>query len=223
MPNKMDSIYDYDEILNVLKASYESGPSPSVTLIANTLKTPYNVLVSTIISLRTKDQVTLSASQKLFELAGDIYGLQSLTEDEIAQLIYPAGFYKTKAKNLKKIADIVIDRYGGNIPDEMDDLLKLPGVGRKTANLVLILGFNKLGLCVDTHVHTVSNRLGWVKTKTPDETEFALRELLPVEHWRLINDYLVSFGQKVCVPVSPFCSRCGLNGVCQHNGVTKNR
>ncbi|MBP5706775.1 MAG: endonuclease III [Spirochaetales bacterium] len=219
----MDSIYDYDEILNVLKASYESGPSPSVTLIANTLKTPYNVLVSTIISLRTKDQVTLAASQRLFERADDVYALQMLTEEEIGGLIYPAGFYKTKAKNLKKIADIVINQYGGNIPDEMDDLLKLPGVGRKTANLVLILGCNKLGLCVDTHVHTVSNRLGWVNTKTPDETEFALRELLPVEHWRLINDYLVSFGQKVCVPVSPFCSRCGLNEVCHRNGVTKNR
>ena len=217
------SIYDFEQISDILRKSYESTTAPSVTLISQTLKKPYNVLVSTIISLRTKDQVTLAASKRLFEKANDIYSLKNLSLEEIAQLIFPAGFYKTKAENLVKIANIIIEEYGGIIPDDMQKLLQLPGVGRKTANLVLILGFNKLGICVDTHVHKISNRIGWVKTKTPDETEFKLMEILPKELWRKINDYLVSYGQTVCLSVSPLCSSCELNFICQKNGVKKSR
>ncbi|MBP7552492.1 MAG: endonuclease III [Spirochaetes bacterium] len=218
-----ESLYDFEGIVEILKTNYDKTTAPSVTLISNTLKKPFNIFVSTIISLRTKDQVTLKASQRLFEKAPDIFALNNMNVEEIARTIYPAGFYKTKAENLKSIAKLLIENNNGNIPDTMDELLKLPGVGRKTANLTLILGYQKPGICVDTHVHKISNRLGWVDTKTPEETEFALLKLLPERFWRIINDYLVSYGQTVCVPVSPFCSKCGLENICQKNNITRNR
>ena len=219
----MEPLYDFERIIGILEQSYREGPTPSVTLISDTLKDPYHVLTSTIISLRTKDQVTLEASRRLFAEADDIYALQRMDESRIAELIYPAGFYKTKAANLKKIADIIIAEYGGQVPDSIEEMLKLPGVGRKTANLVMILGFDKPGMCVDTHVHTIANRLGWVTTSTPDKTEFALRDLIPQKYWKVLNDYLVSFGQRTCVPVSPFCSKCGLNDICGKVGVNRSR
>ena len=160
---------------------------------------------------------------RLFEKADSIEELAKLSENEIAQLIYPCGFYKTKAARMIEICKILLTTNCGNIPDEIDELVKLPGVGRKTANLVVILGFNKPGICVDTHVHRISNRIGWVKTKTPEETEFALRKLLPAEYWRTINDYFVSYGQTICTPISPHCSVCKLNTVCHKNNVEKSR
>ena len=219
----MKDIFDFPEINNILNEAYGKNNAPSVTLISTLKKTPYHILISTLISLRTKDQVTLEASMRLFEKADSIEELDKLSEDEIAKLIYPCGFYKTKATRMKEICKIIIENNNANIPDEIDDLIKLPGVGRKTANLVVILGFNKPGICVDTHVHRISNRIGWVKTKTPEETEFALRKLLPLEYWRTINDYFVSYGQTVCTPMSPHCSVCKLNNVCQKNGVEKSR
>ena len=219
----MTDIFDVPEINNILNEAYNKNNAPSVTLISTLKKTPYHILISTLISLRTKDQVTLEASMRLFEKADSIEELDKLSEDEIAKLIYPCGFYKTKAARMKEICKIIIENNNGNIPDEIDDLIKLPGVGRKTANLVVILGFNKPGICVDTHVHRISNRIGWVQTKTPEETEFALRKLLPLEYWRTINDYLVSYGQTVCTPMSPHCSVCKLNNICQRNGVDKSR
>ena len=219
----MKDIFDFPEINNILNEAYNKNNAPSVTLISTLKKTPYHILISTLISLRTKDQVTLEASMRLFEKADSIEELDKLSEDEIAKLIYPCGFYKTKATRMKEICKIIIENNNANIPDEIDDLIKLPGVGRKTANLVVILGFNKPGICVDTHVHRISNRIGWVKTKTPEETEFALRKLLPLEYWRTINDYFVSYGQTVCTPMSPHCSVCKLNNVCQKNGVEKSR
>ena len=219
----MKDIFDFPEINNILNEAYGKNNAPSVTLISTLKKTPYHILISTLISLRTKDQVTLEASMRLFEKADSIEELDKLSEDEIAKLIYPCGFYKTKATRMKEICKIIIENNNANIPDEIDDLIKLPGVGRKTANLVVILGFNKPGICVDTHVHRISNRIGWVKTKTPEETEFALRKLLPLEYWRTINDYFVSYGQTVCTPMSPHCSICKLNNVCQKNGVEKSR
>ena len=219
----MKDIFDFPEINNILNEAYNKNNAPSVTLISTLKKTPYHILISTLISLRTKDQVTLEASMRLFEKADSIEELDKLSEDEIAKLIYPCGFYKTKAARMKEICKIIIENNNANIPDEIDDLIKLPGVGRKTANLVVILGFNKPGICVDTHVHRISNRIGWVKTKTPEETEFALRKLLPLEYWRTINDYFVSYGQTVCTPMSPHCSICKLNNVCQKNGVEKSR
>ncbi|HOV15594.1 MAG TPA: endonuclease III [Spirochaetota bacterium] len=219
----MKTINDIEFVMQILKKSYDENPSPSVTLIANTLKNPFNILVSTLISLRTKDQVTLQASRKLFEKVKSFSDIKNISEEEIAGLIYPAGFYKTKAKRLKEIAVMMEEKFDNKIPETMDELLILPGVGRKTANLVLILGFNKYGICVDTHVHRTSNRFGWVKTKTPEETEFALMDFLPKEYWRSINDYLVSYGQMVCKPVSPLCSKCGLNEICPKNGVKTSR
>ena len=219
----MKDIFDFPEINNILNEAYNKNNAPSVTLISTLKKTPYHILISTLISLRTKDQVTLEASMRLFEKADSIEELDKLSEDEIAKLIYPCGFYKTKAARMKEICKIIIENNNANIPDEIDDLIKLPGVGRKTANLVVILGFNKPGICVDTHVHRISNRIGWVQTKTPEETEFALRKLLPLEYWRTINDYFVSYGQTVCTPMSPHCSICKLNNVCQKNGVEKSR
>lgn len=219
----MMSIFDFQEVNSILNEAYKKNNAPSVTLISALKKTPYHILISTLISLRTKDQVTLEASMRLFEKADSIEELAKLSENEIAQLIYPCGFYKTKAARMIEICKILLTTNCGNIPDEIDELVKLPGVGRKTANLVVILGFNKPGICVDTHVHRISNRIGWVKTKTPEETEFALRKLLPAEYWRTINDYFVSYGQTICTPISPHCSVCKLNTVCHKNNVEKSR
>ncbi len=216
-------INDYRFVLSVLENSYKKSDAPSVTLIAETKKDPFFVLVSTIISLRTKDEVTIEVSRRLYNYVGSMEDILKISVTRLSEILYPAGFYNTKASNLIRIAEIVRDKYNGKIPDSMEDLLELPGVGRKTANLVLILGYNKEGLCVDTHVHRITNRFGWVQTKTPDETEFKLRERLPLVYWRIINDYLVSYGQTICRPVSPHCSVCGLNPVCPKIGVTKSR
>jgi endonuclease-3 len=184
---------------------------------------PWAVLASTIISLRTKDEVTLVSSRALLEKAPGPGELLALDEQTIARLIYPAGFYRTKAANLKKIAAILIHDYDGNIPADMEKLLALPGVGRKTANLVLTEAFNKEGLCVDVHVHRISNRNGWVTTSTPEETEMRLRDLLPKKYWKPINPLLVLYGQNLCRPVSPYCSRCVICGQCKRRGVEKSR
>ena len=218
-----DPIFNFAQITTVLDTAYHKGESPSVTLISSLKKTPYHILVSTIISLRTKDQVTLTVSMKIFEHANSIEELDALSEERLSELLYPCGFYKRKANQLKQIARILLETNDGVIPDEIDELLKLPGVGRKTANLVVILGFNKPGICVDTHVHRISNRIGWVITKTPDDTEAKLREILPLEYWRSINDYMVSYGQTTCTPMSPHCSRCDLDEVCHHVGVERRR
>jgi endonuclease-3 len=184
---------------------------------------PWAVLASTIISLRTKDEVTLVRSRVLLEKAPGPQELLALDENTIARLIYPAGFYRTKAANLKKIAAILINDYNGKIPADMDKLLALPGVGRKTANLVLTEAFNKEGLCVDVHVHRISNRNGWITTATPEETEMRLRDLLPKKYWKPINPLLVLYGQKLCRPVSPYCSRCVIRAQCGRRGVERSR
>lgn len=217
------SINDYELVFAVLRESYYANPAPSVTLISNTKKTPYHILVSTLISLRTKDEVTLAASQRLFAFAESIEEIDLLDEAKISELIYPAGFYKTKAKRLKEIARLILTEFKGRIPDTIEELLTLPGVGRKTANLVLILGYKQDSICVDTHVHRISNRVGWVKTKSPDDTEFALKDRVPVKYWQMLNDYMVSYGQMVCRPTSPFCSKCGLSDICPKIGVGRSR
>jgi endonuclease-3 len=197
---------------------------PSVTTVAERYRRdPWAVLVSTILSLRTKDEVTLVCSKRLLEKAPDPVKLRALPEEEVARLAYPAGFYRTKAGNLKKIAAILIKQYGGAVPADMDALLALPGVGRKTANLVLIEAFDLPGLCVDTHVHRISNRAGWVSTKTPEQTEMALRGKLPPPYWKGINALLVLYGQNLCRPISPFCSRCVIGKFCPRAGVGTSR
>ncbi|RKY82005.1 endonuclease III [candidate division KSB1 bacterium] len=211
------------QILQILQKESGKWDVPIVTLVAQRSKDPFQVLVSTILSLRTKDEVTTIASKKLISAAGTPEEIIKLGEDKIKQLIYPVGFYKRKAVNLIDISKIIINKYRGKVPDNLDDLLSLPGVGRKTANLVMTLGFNKQGICVDTHVHRISNRIGYVNTKTPEETEFALRAKLPAEWWIPINDIFVAFGQALCRPISPWCSKCPVNKLCHRINVDKSR
>jgi len=197
---------------------------PSVTTIAERYRNdPWAVLVSTILSLRTKDEVTLETSKRLLAKAPDPGELAMLREDEVASLAYPAGFYRNKAASLKKIAVILLEQYQGRVPANMDALLALPGVGRKTANLVLIEAFDLPGICVDIHVHRISNRCGWLSSKTPDETEAILREILPEKYWKGLNAMLVLYGQNLCRPVSPYCSRCVIAAHCGRVGVERSR
>jgi endonuclease-3 len=193
---------------------------PSVNTVAEHYsRSPWAVLVSTIISLRTKDDVTLTASEKLLEKAANPAELAALKQDKIERLIYPAGFYRNKAASLKKIAAILLEQYNGKVPASMEVLLSLPGVGRKTANLVLNEAFDLDAICVDIHVHRISNRCGWLKSKNPEETEMILREILPKKFWKRINRLLVLYGQKLCRPVSPFCSRCVIAKSCSRRDV----
>jgi endonuclease III len=196
---------------------------PAVTLVARNHHTPYHVLISTLISLRTKDDVTWKAAERLFAAAYTPEAIARLPEQKIAQLIYPAGFYKTKAKTIKDVTKTILGKYAGRVPDDVDELTTMRGVGRKTANLVVTLGFGKPGICVDVHVFRISNRWGYVKTRTPDETEQVLRSKLPPQYWIEYNDLLVTFGQNHCVPISPRCSTCPLRNVCPRVGVVKNR
>jgi endonuclease-3 len=197
---------------------------PAVTTVAEHYShEPWAVLVSTILSLRTKDDVTLESSRRLLARADSPAELAALSEDQVARLAYPSGFYRTKAANLKKIAAILLEQYNGEVPADMDALLALPGVGRKTANLVLIEAFDLPGICVDVHVHRISNRCGWLRTRTPEETEMTLREILPKKYWKGINALLVLYGQNLCRPVSPYCSRCVIKDNCKREGVGKSR
>jgi len=218
---------EWAEIITALekwREEKQNEAEPSVTTVASEYKNdPWAVLLSTILSLRTKDEVTLSSSKIILEKAPIPEKLIAIPEDTIAKLIYPVGFYRTKAKNLKKIANILIEKYGGKVPADMDSLLALPGVGRKTANLVLTEAFDMDGICVDVHVHRISNRMAWVSTANPEQTEYALREKLPQEYWKRINALLVVYGQKVCRPISPFCSNCVIHKYCKRQGIDKSR
>jgi len=215
--------FDIRAAIAILREEYRSWKTPAVTIVSQHDHSPFKVLVSCIISLRTRDEVTSQASARLFERAATPAAMQSLPVDEVAGLIYPAGFYRNKALQIVEISRRLMAEYGGMVPDEIDELLKFKGVGRKTANLVVTLGFGKPGICVDTHVHRICNRWGYVSTKTPDETEAALRNKLPAEHWIEINDLLVAFGQNLCQPLSPRCSVCRLAGMCAKVGVGASR
>ncbi len=188
-----------------------------------TSRSPFRLLVACVISLRTKDEVTAEASRRLFEIAPTPDRLAKLEEERIARAIYPAGFYNTKAAQLKEIARIIRDDFNDEVPASEAELLAMPGVGRKTANLVLGLGFGIPAICVDTHVHRISNRLGMVSTKTPEQTERALMQVLPRDLWVPINDLLVTFGQNRCHPTSPRCTGCPLEDLCPRIGVTRSR
>lgn len=214
---------DIHKIIALLRREIRNMDIPIVTEISQRSRDPFHILVSTILSLRTKDEVTRQAAVRLLSEARNLQELLLLPEDDIARLIFPVGFYKTKARTLKQISRDLMDKYDGKVPCDLDELLKLKGVGRKTANLVLTLGFHKPGICVDTHVHRVSNRLGYVKTKTPEQTETALRGKLPKEYWIEYNDLLVTWGQNICRPISPFCSRCAVLPYCKQVGVARNR
>ena len=210
------------EGLKKLKKAVRKFRTPSVTVIAKK-NDPFAVLVSCIISLRTRDEVTELASARLFTLAKLPAELLELSNAKIEKAIYPAAFYRNKTKSLKELCQVLVKEYSGKVPNKLEELLKLKGVGRKTANLTLILGHNKPGICVDIHVHRISNRWGYVKTKSPDETEMVLRAILPKRFWKGYNDLLVSFGQNLCKPVSPFCGSCPLEDQCPKIGVNRFR
>ncbi len=217
---KDDQIHSAIEILRSVSRDWTT---PYVTELARQLNNPFRILISTMLSLRTKDAVTAIASKRLYELADSPTAMLKLGAHEIEKAIYPVGFYRTKARNILTVCRELVDRYGGRVPDDIDALVALPGVGRKTANLVITLGFGKPGICVDTHVHRITNRWGYVMTKTPEQTEMALREKLPQEYWIEINDELVSFGQHLCHPTSPRCSICPLAQYCDRVGVKRSR
>ena len=201
-----------DTAVTAVADEYSDGPGK-----------PWVILVSTILSLRTKDEVTRTTSRRLLKKAPGPAELLTLGLEELARLAYPAGFYRTKAANLVKIAGLLLEKHGGQVPADMDSLLALPGVGRKTANLVLTEAFDMYGICVDIHVHRISNRTGWVATPNPEKTEEALREILPKKYWKRINGLLVLYGQNLCRPVSPFCSRCVISAHCGRHGVGSSR
>jgi endonuclease-3 len=214
---------DIHSAIRILRREVPKWETPIVTLMAETYQSPFRVLISCILSLRTQDATTAKASHRLFALADSPETMLKLTAKKIEKLIYPVGFYRTKAKNILEICQTLIDRYAGQVPDSIDELLKFRGVGRKTANLVVTLGYRKAGICVDTHVHRISNRWGYVKTATPEKTEFTLRDKLPKKYWIEFNDLLVSFGQHLCRPISPVCSQCPIAKYCSRVGVSLKR
>ncbi len=210
-------------ILRRLSARARSWHAPVVALVARMGKDPYQVLVSCIISLRTKDEVTDGATARLFELARTPAAMATVDESAIAEAIYPAGFYRTKAATIRAVSREILERWGGAVPDSIEELLTLKGVGRKTANLVVSLGHGKPAICVDTHVHRIMNRLHFVETGDPDATEAVLRDRLPRRWWIKVNGLLVAFGQRICVPISPKCTECPVAEACPRRGVEKSR
>jgi len=182
----------------------------------------FQVLIATMLSAQTRDAVTAAASERLFRVARTPKSMAKLTTAQIQKLIYPVSFYRNKAVHVKQTCDEILARYGGRVPDTMEELLTLPGVGRKTANLVLILAHRSdENICVDTHVHRIANRLGWVQTRTPEQTEHALYRVTRRRWWPIINLYLVTWGQNVCRPVYPLCPQCVLLDICPRVGVTR--
>jgi endonuclease-3 len=191
--------------------------------VADRRRDPFRVLIACLLSLRTKDETTGPAAERLFALADTPAVMLRLSASRIERAIFPVGFYRTKARVILGVCRDLLEHFGSRVPDTIDELLTLKGVGRKTANLVVTVGFGKPGICVDIHVHRISNRLGYVRTRAPEETEVALRARLPRRYWIGYNDLLVSFGQNVCAPVSPKCSACPVRGLCPRVGVTRSR
>lgn len=214
---------DIDKVVRILKKEVKTYDVPIVELIEVQTKDPFKVLVATILSARTKDQTTAAACRRLFEKVKKPQDLKKLTIKQIEKLIYPVGFYHNKAKHLKELPDVLDELYGNKVPHTVEELVKLPGVGRKTANLVVAVAHVKPAICVDIHVHRISNRLGYVKTKTPLETEMALRKKLPKKHWITYNTIFVMFGQNLCTPISPKCSICPIYDQCNRIGVKTSR
>ncbi|HRN77979.1 MAG TPA: endonuclease III [Candidatus Dependentiae bacterium] len=212
------------QIVKKLRIATEGMEAPAATQIVQKFgRDPYLVLVSCVLSLRTKDTISLPSSLELFKHAKTPQAMLKLPLKTVEKLIYPTGFYRTKAKNIHAMSKEILERFNGQVPHTKDELMSLPGVGSKTANLVLADGFGIPAICVDTHVHRISNRLGLIKTKTVEQTEKALQQILPKEYWSEWNKLLVMWGQNVCVPISPFCSRCAIADLCPRVGVKKSR
>lgn len=215
--------FSFAEMVKILKTTFPDD-TPAVTKISKREnRDPFLVLVGTLLSLRTKDETTEIAMERLTKVAKTPEDFIKMTDEKLQELIYPVGFYRNKSKTIKDTARIIIEKYGGKVPDSIDELLKIKGIGRKTANLVITEGYGKPGICVDTHVHRISNRLGIVKTKHPHETETALRAILPRKYWIIYNMLLVTFGKNICNPVSPKCSICPIAHMCKQTGVIKHR
>jgi endonuclease III len=210
-------------VIRTLRRRAPSWRPTAVAEVAAEQPDPFRVLIACLLSLRTQDATTREASERLFRVADTPAAMLRLSPARISRLIFPVGFYRTKARAIREISRDLIGRFGGAVPDEIDALLTLKGVGRKTANLVVTIGFAKPGICVDIHVHRISNRLGFVRTKSPDQTELALRAKLPRRYWIGYNDLLVAFGQNVCRPLSPHCSRCPVARWCRRVGVGRTR
>jgi len=214
---------DIHQVIAILRESAKAWSPALVDDKGRDQWGPYQILIATILSLRTKDTMTAQVAPRLFALADNPYDMIRHSPEQIEKIIYPVGFYRNKAKSISAISQQLIDDYNGTVPDDLDELLKLPGVGRKTANLVITIGYNKPGICVDIHVHRISNRWGYIQTKTPEKTEFALRDKLPQEYWIEYNGLLVSMGQNLCAPTSPWCSKCPVIASCDRIGVTRSR
>ncbi len=211
---------EIDKVLNILVK--EQGTSTMLSRMGKKYE-PFKVLISTILSARAKDEVTEVIAEKLFEKYPTAEKLAKADKKDVIKIIRRIGFYNTKSKNVINTAKMLLEKFNGKVPKTMEQLIELPGVGRKVANCVLVYAYKQDAIPVDTHVHRISNRLGWVKTRTPEETEKELEKLVPRKHWQLINDTFVSHGKTICVPISPFCSRCPIYGYCKRKGVEKHR
>ena len=208
------TVADFPIVHRALALAFKSVRAPVIDLVAAQTQDPFKVLVGTILSARTKDQTTAEACKRLFQRVQTPADLRQIPVKELERSIFPVGFYHTKAQHLKALPDVLEAKFHGKIPQTVEGLCELPGVGRKTANLVVVLGFNRYGICVDVHVHRICNRLGLIHTRTPLETEMTLREILPKRYWKTWNSYLVSFGQTQCLPIHPKCSTCPLRRIC---------
>lgn len=206
---------DIPSVNRALKKEFASNKAPIIDLVAIQTEDPFMVLVGTILSARTKDACTAAACGHLFDKLTTPEGLEKISQKELEETIYPVGFYRDKARHLKELPKVLKERFNGVIPDTVEELCELPGVGRKTANLVVALGFNKPAICVDVHVHRICNRLGLLETKKPYDTEMKLREILPKRYWITWNSYLVSFGQTRCSPRNPNCDGCPIKSLCE--------
>jgi endonuclease-3 len=215
--------FDIDAVMSILQERMDAYEQPVVDSMQQQQATPFRILIATILSLRTKDTLTAVVAPRLFDVADTPDTMLELSEERLIELIYPVGFYRNKARTIRQICAALIEQHGGEVPADLDTLLALPGVGRKTANLVLTAGFGLPGICVDTHVHRICNRWGYVQTKNPDATEMALRDKLPKPYWIPINGLLVTLGQNVCHPTSPKCSTCPVAEYCARVGVTRSR
>ena len=214
---------DIHAVVSEIKKTIRRWKEPVLGVVARETRDPFRILIACLLSLRTKDQTTADASRRLFQLADTPESMKALSIRTIEKAIYPVGFYKNKARQIRGICRTLLRDFGGRVPDTIEELLTLKGVGRKTANLVVTVGYRKPGICVDIHVHRISNRWGYVQTKTPEETERALREKLPAKYWITFNDWLVPFGQHLCRPISPYCSQCPVSRYCTRVGVRTSR
>jgi len=212
-----------DLILPLLQKEVAALKTPAVGLIAQETQDPFQVLISCVLSLRTRDEATASAAERLFKRAASPPEMLRLRAEDIEAAIYPVSFYRNKAKSILGISAKIQEAFSGKVPDTIDELLTLPGVGRKTANLVVSVAYRRPAICVDIHVHRISNRIGYIQTRTPDKSELALRKKLPERHWITYNDILVPFGQFICTPVSPRCSQCVIRSHCRQTGVSRHR